>query len=349
MKIIKGVGDFFALDIGTTAVRVVQLSKNGPDSWSLQHYGYAPIDESIAAASSAESQRRLGEVIMTAVGQSGIRTKNVVLGLPSNKTFTTVVDVPSMPDAELKATIKYQIDQYIPMSVEDAKTDWVSLGRSLHDPSKLEILITSTANDYAEQRLEEVEALGFNVIALEPDPIAMVRSLHAANPNGAQLIVDMGEASTDLAVTYGDAPRLVRTIPTGLRTLVKAAVQNLGVQEDQARQFILKFGLAPDRLDGQVYRAIESTLDNFASELVKSIKFFQTRCPDIAITNMLISGYASAVPMFGDYVSAKTSVQAVVADPWQSIRVSNNDAQQLSAVRSEFAAVIGLAKRESVA
>ena len=141
----------------------------------------------------------------------------------------------------------------------------------------------------------------------------------------------------------------MRTIPTGLRTLVKAAVQNLGVQEDQARQFILKFGLAPDRLDGQVYRAIESTLDNFASELVKSIKFFQTRCPDIAITNMLISGYASAVPMFGDYVSAKTSVQAVVADPWQSIRVSNNDAQRLSAVRSEFAAVIGLAKRESVA
>ena len=54
-----------------------------------------------------------------------------------------------------------------------------------------------------------------------------------------------------------------------MKTLIKSAVQNLNVQEDQARQFILKFGLAPDRLEGQVYRAIESTLENFATELTK--------------------------------------------------------------------------------
>ena len=33
---------------------------------------------------------------------------------------------------------------------------------------------------------------------------------------------------------------------------MRAAVQNLSIQDDQARQFILKFGLAADRLDGQV-------------------------------------------------------------------------------------------------
>lgn len=345
MKLLKGVGDFFALDVGTNAVRVVQLGSSGPDSWVLQHYGYAPLDEKAASTSSAEGKRRLGEVIMTAVGQSGIRTKNVVIGLPSNKTFTTIVDVPAMPEAELKSTMKYQADQYIPMAIDDAKVDWVALGQSLHDPAKQEVLLTSTAMQYAEERLEDVEMLGFNVIAAEPEPIAMIRSLLPSGVGDARLIIDVGETSTDLAVTYADAPRLVRTIPTGLRTLVKAAVQNLNVQEDQARQFILKFGLAPDRLDGQVYRSIESTLDSFAAELTKSIKFFQTRYPNIPVAGILLSGYASVVPMFGEYVTAKTSVQAAAANPWQKVRVAQNDQQQLAAVASEFAAAVGLAQR----
>jgi len=235
------------------------------------------------------------------------------------------------------------------MAVDDAKVDWVSLGQSLHDQTKLEVLLTSTAMDYAEQRLEEVEALGFNVIAAEPEPIAMVRSLLPVGVADARLIIDIGETSTDLAVTYADVPRLVRTIPTGLRTLVKAAVQNLNVQEDQARQFILKFGLAPDRLDGQVYRAIESVLDSFSAELVKSIKFFQTRYPNIPVAGLLLSGYAAVVPMFGEYVTAKTTVQAAVANPWQKVHVAQNDQQQLAAIASEFATTVGLAQRRGVA
>jgi type IV pilus assembly protein PilM len=347
MALIKGLGDFFALDIGTNAVRVVQLSQSGSDNWNLQHYGYAPVDERVTSSNSAEGMRRLGEVIMTAVGQSGIKEKNVVIGLPSSKTFTTIIDVPTMGEAELKSTIKYQIDQYIPMAIDETKVDWALLGQSLHDPKQQEVLLASTANSYAEERLEFIESLGFNVIAAEPDSIAMVRSLLPTGIHDARLIIDVGERATDLAITFGDSPRLVRNIPTGLGSLIKAAVQNLNVQEDQARQFILKFGLAPDRLEGQVYRSIESTLDNFAAELVKSIKFFQTRYPNTPVGGILLSGFAAIVPQFGEYITAKTGVSSSVANPWQKVRVAQADQQQLGSIASEFATVIGLAERKT--
>lgn len=343
----NGVGEFFALDIGTNAVRVVQLSPSGAGGWNLQHFGYAPVNEQITASASAESQRRLGEIIMTAIGQSGIRTQNVVIGLPSSKTFTTVIELPTMPESELKNTVRYQVDQYIPMPINEAKVDWALLGPSLHDPKQQEVLIASTAVSYAEERLEFVESLGLNVIAAEPDPLAMVRSLLPDGTPDARLIMDVGEQSTDLAITFGDSPRLVRTIPMGVRSLIKAAVQNLNVQEDQARQFILKFGLAPDRLDGQVYRAIESTLESFAVELTKSIKFFQTRYPNTPVGGILLSGFSAVVPRFGDYVSAKTGIQCGVANPWQRVRVSQSDQQQLMTIASEFATVIGLAQRSN--
>ena len=347
MALTKGLGNFFALDIGSSAVRVVQLSSSGSNNWNLQHYGYATVDEKITSSNSAEGMRRLGEIIMTAVGQSGIKEKNVVIGLPSTKTFTTVIDVPNMGEAELKNTIKYQTEKYIPMAIDETKVDWALLGQSLHDPKQQEVLLASTANTYAEERLEFIEGLGFNVVAAEPDPIAIVRSLLPENITDARLIIDVGEHSTDLAITFNGNPRLIRSIPTGLGSLIKAAVQNLNVQENQARQFILKFGLAPDRLEGQVYKSIEGILDNFANELVKSIKFFQTRYPNTPVGGILLSGFSAIVPQFGEYITSKTGIVSTIANPWQRVRVSQSDQQQLGAIASEFATVIGLAQRKS--
>ena len=347
MAIIKGVGDFFGLDIGTNAVRVVQLAPAGPGKWSLRHYGHAPIDLKTAIADSAEARQRLGEVIMTVVGQSGIKTKNVAISLPSNKTFITVVDVAATNETELKGTIKYQLDQYIPMSADEAKVDWSLLGQSLHDPSQQEVLIASTAAAYSEERLELVEGLGFEVIAAEPEAIAMIRSVRTVAAKDAQVIVDIGEDSITVAVTYGDVPRLVRTIPNGLSTLVHAAVQNLNIQEDQARQFILKFGLAPDKLEGQVVHALDTTLDGFVSELSKSIKFFQTRYPSLTISGVLLAGYASSVPQLDQYLANKLALQVVRANPWQNVAVPARD-QQLAAIASEFSVAVGLAQRENI-
>lgn len=347
MKLLKGVGDFFALDIGTSAIRVVQLAPDGKDSWTLAHFGYGTVDSRMTTANNKESERRLGEVILTVIGQSGIKTRNVAIGLPAQKTFTTVIDMPVMPEAELRSTIKYQIDQYVPMAVDEAKVDWVLLGQSAHDPTKQEVLLASTAINYAEERLEFIEGLGLNVVAAEPDPIAMVRALLPGGLNDGRMVIDVGEMSTNLVMTYADAPRLVRTIPTGLNSLVKAAVQNLNVQDDQARQFILKFGLAPDRLEGQVFHALEGVLDGFAAELTKSIKFFQTRYPNTPVGGIFLSGYASAIPKFSDYIAAKTSTATAPANPWHKVRVNPTEQQQLSTISTEFATAVGLAQRRS--
>lgn len=345
MALLKGVGDFFSLDINTTGVRVVQLAQSGSGHWSLRHYGYAPIDLKTSLADSEEAKRRLGEVIMTVIGQSGIKTKNVAINMPSNKSFITVVDMPQMGEDELKSTMKYQLDQYIPMAVDDAKVDWALLGQSLHDPSQQEVLLASTSVAYAEERLEFIESLGLDVIAAEPDALAMIRAVVVPGRTDAQVIISIGEQSTDVAILYGDTPRLVRSIPSGLDALVRAAVQNLSIQEDQARQFILKFGLAPDKLEGKVIQAIDTTLDGFASELSKSIKFFQTRYPSLAVGTVVLAGYASTIPGLDQYIANKTAVQAVVANPWQYVAVPQND-QNLAAITPEFSVAIGLAERK---
>lgn len=344
MKIFPAVGDYFALDIGTTAIRVIQLSGTKA-GWTLDHYGVAPVDLRVSTSDAVDDQRKLAEIITTVIGQSGIRSRNVILGIPSNKMFATVIDMPEMPKEELANTIKYQAEQYIPMSIDEAKIDWTVLGKSVNDPTKNEVLLASVANNFSEARLDLVEGLGLNVLAIEPDSLALVRALLPAGVNDGRLIVEIGDFATDIVMTCGDNPRLIRSIPTGFQTLVKAATQNLNVQQNQAQQFILKFGLQQDKLEGQVLKAMEATLEQFISEIDKSVKFFKTRYPSVNVGGMIVSSYGATIPGLARYLGDKVGLNVELGNPWQRVRVSAADQTKLQPMSAQFAVVIGLAQR----
>lgn len=344
MKLFSSVGDFFALDIGTTAVRVVELRKSG-DAWSLVKYGSAPVDIKVASSDSMDDQRRLGEVITNLLTQTGISARNVVVGMPSNKTFATVVDLPDLPPQELASTIKYQAEQFIPMAIEDVKIDWSVLGKSLRDPSKIEVLLASVSNKFSESRLDLIESLGLNVVALEPDSLALVRSLVPAASKDAHMIIDFGDFTTDIVMVLAGAPRLIRSIPVGLQSLVKVAQQNLTIDANQATQFIMKFGLYPDRLEGQILKALDATLEQFVAEVTKSAKFFQSRYPNVPVSSIILSGYTLSIPACGEYIATKTGIPTTAGNAWANVRFSGDMRDKLMQIAPQFAVVVGLAER----
>ena len=347
MSLLKGVGEFFALDIGTSALRLIQLAGDAEHGFKLTNYAFVPVDRKIVQDNSELGQRKMGEVILGAIKQAGIKTKNVAIGLPAGKTYTAVIEVPNQTEKELKRSIKYELDQYIPMAVDEAEVDYTVLGPSPNDPNKAEVLITSTPMDYAESSMELIEKVGLNVIAQEPEPIAMARSLAPVGSMDARIIVDLGEMSTDIVVVYKGAPRLVRSIPGGLVALVRTVATTLNVREDQARRFILKFGLAQDKLDGQVFKALDGNLDAFAQELTKSVRFFQNKYVGAPVLGIVLSGFAGMIPFIAEYIEVKTNVQTIQGNPWQLVQVTPEQQRALISVASEFAVAIGLEERSN--
>ena len=345
MNLLHGVGDFFSLDIGTNSMRLIQLAGDEKTGWALMRYAYVPIEQRLTADNTELGRKHLSEAIMGAVEQSGIKTKSVAVGLPASKTFTSIVETDTLPEKELEKVFKYQIDKYVPMPMSDAKADYVILGPSPNDPSKTEVLVSSVAREYAETVLDTIEKTGLNVIAMEPEPLAMARSLAIPGAVDANLIVDFGEKSTDLVIVFQGKPRLVRSIPGGFGQLVNAVTAGLGVTEDQSRQFILKFGLAEDQVEGQVFKILNPSLDNYASELAKSVRFFQSKYLNGKVGGIILSGYASMIPLFPEYIEAKTSIPAIKGNPWQLVRTTPEQQHALMPVASEFAVVIGLSER----
>ena len=340
-------GDFFALDIGTNSIRMIQLSGNAEKGWTLDKFAYVPVDQKITKDDSETGKRKLGEIILGAREQAGIKTKNIAIGLPARKTYTAIIEVPNAPQRELTQTVKYEADQYVPMSVDEAKIDFAVLGISPNDAKKAEILLSSTDNAYAESVMESVEQLGLNVIAQEPEPIAMVRALAPVGVQDARMIIDLGETSTDLVVMYQGSPRLVRSIPGGLLSFIRTVENSLKVRDDQARQFILKFGLAQDKLEGKVFEALKSTLEGFAMEMTKSVRFFQNRYVGAQVGGIVLSGFSGIIPFMAEYIEMQTGVATTQGNPWQYVKVTPAQQQMLLPVASEFAVAIGLAERSN--
>lgn len=347
MSLIHGVGDFFALDIGTTAIRLVQLSGNAQHGWALQKFAYVPVERKVLEDGSAAGVRRLGETILGAMKQAGITTKNVAVGMPAAKTFTSIIRVDNQPEREMLEVIKYQLDKYIPMPVDEATVDYVSLGVCPIDATKAEVLISSTAVDFAEARMEMIESYGLNVVAQEPESLAMARALMPVGVQDARLIIDLGERSTDLVMMYRGVPRLVRSIPGGFALFVRTVSSALAVKEEQSRQFILKFGLAQDKVEGQVFKALDATLENFTSEISKSMRFFKSEYMNAPVGGIVLSGFAGMIPFIAEYIEAKTGVSTKQGNPWQLVKVSPEQQKVLQPVASEFAVAIGLAERSN--
>ncbi len=328
-------------------MRIVQLSGNQQHGWTLQKFAYVPMDPKLTQDSSELGKKRLGEAILGAVEQAGIKTKNMALGLSANKTFTSIVETDTLPEKELEKAFKYEIDKYVPMPLNDAKADYLVLGPSPNDPAKTEILVSSVAKDYAESTMELIEKTGLNIIAMEPEPLAMARSLAIPGAIDATMMVDFGEKSTDLVIMYKNQPRLVRSIPGGFNTLVRAVATGLNVREDQSRQFILKFGLDQNQIEGKVFELLNSHLDNYATELTKSVRFFQTKYINGKVGGIVLSGYAEMIPLFPEYIESKTGITTMKGNPWQLVRTTSSQQQALMNVASEFAVAIGLSERSN--
>lgn len=344
MSILSGVSAFFGLDIGSTAIRLVELRGSGGQK-SLAKYAYVPIDSKIALSDSQNDQQRLGQAVSQLVAQAKLSTKNVAVGLPSQRVFTTVADVDRLPSAELAKAIQYQADALIPTPLAESKIDWALLGDSPSDKTKVEIILSSVPNSLIEQRLDMLEAIGLNVIAFEPDNLALARAMCAADAATPQLVLDIGNKSTDLVIVAGGMPRLTRAIPTGMEAIIRSAVQNLNVDEKQAEQFVMKFGLSKDKLEGQVYQGIIGTVELLTGEVEKSIKFFQTRYPDMRLERIVVTGGASALPEFPLYFANKFGVNVEIGNAWRNVSFAAERQNELLALSNQFGVAVGLAER----
>lgn len=346
MGIFGGISDFFGLDIGTTAVRVVQLRGKGSNK-TVFRYGKIPLQQS-ANKSDVDSLAQLANTIRELLVQSQVTTRNVVMGLPNTDVYSTVKEFESMKPADLDKTIQFQMDLIIPKGAQDSKIDYAVLNSEVKDAEKTDVFFCSVKNDFAQRRLELLESINLNVLAFEPDGIALVRAVSNSNSGQANLIVDVGFNNSDIVITYNNQPRLITSVPVGVSHIIKSVVNSLHVGQDEGQQLIFQTGFQGGQEHQAVGIAIAQTLDVLLIQIKKSISFFINRHPQGNLSQIILCGDVVYIPGLSEFLAQQSNLSVAVGDAWQNVVCPQPLHEELKGLSVNFTVAAGLAERQAI-
>lgn len=340
LDILKENTEYFGLDIGTSSIKAVQL-KRAFGKFELISFGSAPMPEGISQSDSDIDKKRVAEEVKKLVHSMHLVTKNVIVSLPGDAIFTTVINIPKMPAPELKKAVQYQAEQNIPLKISEVKIDWQVIAEV---PAKNELMIMIIAASQAKtQKMMDIcEEADLELAAVEINAIATSRSLQTSEP--LYMIVDIGTYVSELTVVRNGIASVIRSIPVGGQVITRAIAQGLGMEEDQAEQFKIKFGILQDKMEGQLYKASKSILNNLKEEIDRSMKYYSSQFNE-NIPLIKLTGGGSKTLGIQNFLTEGLGVNVVYGNPWSMIVHKPDITNQLNANAFDFSVAVGLAMR----
>lgn len=343
MGIFGNNNDFIGVDVGSNAIRIVQLRKVG-DKYSLMAFGSAQLPPNVSQSDSKLDMQKVAQVIRQLVHSSKVSTKNVITALPGSAVFSTVIKMPPMSTAELTQAVKYQAEQNIPLKIEDVRIDW-QVVRKNADTGESAIMVVAAPKVKVDRTMELFGMAELEVISLETTPIATARAL-SNTTDPLFMIVDIGGNKTELSIVENGVVTHVRTMPSAGYAMTRSIAQNLGLDSTQAEQFKLKFGLSQDKLEGQVLKSMRPILGTITDEIQRSTKFYQEQYGGV-VGRIVLTGGSSRMPELTGYLKAILNIEVVYGNPWSRVVFQPELTEKLNQNAAEFTCAVGLAMREN--
>ena len=207
-------------------------------------------------------------------------------------------------------------------------------------------MLVAAPNNIANKYLNIIQKAGYELLALEINALSLARSLlPQSDYEKTVMILDIGTLSSDIAIFTGQVPHVVRTVSVGSKALRRVVSQNLGLDETQADEFMKKFGLQEDKIEGQVFRTLKPVIDSVVNEIRKSIDFFVSHNPKSNIEKIILTGGTSALPNLPLYLANSTQLTVEIGNPWVNISYPADLQQTLASISLNYSTALGLSLR----
>jgi type IV pilus assembly protein PilM len=291
------------LDIGATAVRAAELQ--GGDTPVVVRAAQVPLPEGAVEAGEIRQPEIVSEALRELWQRGGFKSRQVYMGVGNQRVVVREIALPWLPEKELRASLGFQAQEFIPMPVEDAVLDFDPLGEFEQEGRRMLRLILVAAQRAMVNTVVDVAlAAKLEPIGVDLVPFAMARAVGMPEVGmedeeaGEEAIVDIGATVTNILVHEKGVTRFVRILPSGGRDITLAIARNFGVEADVAER--LKRGEAveggPDL--EEVHRASMQRAQNFVDEVRSSLEFYTAQTRGARIGRVLVIGGGSKLQGF---------------------------------------------------
>jgi type IV pilus assembly protein PilM len=340
------------VDIGTSNIKIVQLRPHD-DKFVLETYGLVNVAYQLSNKDSGKAITHTAEVLKRLVAQSQVTTNKIVASLPNSVVFTSVIEIPPIPEEELRSAVQSEAKKYVPLPLEEVALSWitiqekkkVNLDTNLGDLSKRDtsgnqkILLTAVPTIVVDNYLKVFEQAGLEAIALEIEALALIRSLVGDNSD-TLLVIDIGAKNTSVNLIDNGYLRLSKNLGVGGDTITTSIAQSLNVSFVRAEQFKKDFGLSSQ--GQQLPQVMRPILDIIKNEAAQLVSLYESRGD--RIDRILLSGAGSKIPSLSQYFSSLNK-PVVMANPWSRVIYPDKLRPVIEPLGLNLAVATGLAMR----
>jgi type IV pilus assembly protein PilM len=343
------------LDIGTSGVRAAELALGGSPV-TLERFGQVGLPPGAVRDGEVVDVDVVGAAIRQLWAQVRFSTKRVVLGVANQKVVVRQVDLPWLPAAELRSSLPFQVQDFIPMPVDKAILDYHPLEefQSENGVRMLRMLLVAAARDMVTAAMAAVTKAGLTTVMVDLTPFAVLRALAPVDELGldpeAEALVEVGAGVTNIVVHSGGVPRFVRILLMGGQDVTEAVAERMGVPLDEAEEVKQSLGMAVEPAgdgadDSPAGRVIEATGGAFVQEVRGSLDYYVAQPTAAPLRRIRLSGGGALLPGLAERLAAATRLPIESASPLERMRVGKTglSAEQLHSVSSVASVPVGLA------
>lgn len=229
------------VDVGSTAVRVAEVAAG--DIPVIVRAAQVPLRPGVVEAGEVRQPEAVAEALRELWSKSGVKSKQVHLGVGNQRVVVREVALPWLPEKELRDTLGFQVQEFIPMPAEDAVLDFDPLGEMDQGGRRMvRILLVAAHKPMVNALVEAALAAKLDPQGVDLSPFAVTRAVGTGDSgldldsSGDEAIVDIGAQVTSICVHDRGVIRFVRMLPSGGRDITLAIASGLGVDDEVAER-----------------------------------------------------------------------------------------------------------------
>ncbi len=229
------------VDVGSTAVRVAEVAAG--DIPVVVRAAQVPLPPGVVEAGEVRQPEAVAEALRELWSKSGVKSKQVHLGVGNQRVVVREVALPWLPEKELRDTLGFQVQEFIPMASDEAVLDFDPLGEMDQGGRRMvRILLVAAHKPMVNALVEAALAAKLDPQGIDLTPFAVIRAVGTGDEgldldsSGDEAIVDIGAQVTSICVHDRGVTRFVRMLPSGGRDITLALASGLGVDEDVAER-----------------------------------------------------------------------------------------------------------------
>jgi len=229
------------VDVGSTAVRVAEVAAG--EIPVIVRAAQVPLPPGVVEAGEVRQPEIVGEALRELWSKAGVKSKQVHLGVGNQRVVVRELALPWLPEKELRDTLGFQVQEFIPMASDEAVLDFDPLGEMDQGGRRMvRILLVAAHKPMVNALVEAALAAKLDPQGIDLTPFAVIRAVGAGDDgldldsSGDEAIVDIGAQVTSICVHDRGVSRFVRMLPSGGRDITLALASALGVDDEMAER-----------------------------------------------------------------------------------------------------------------